>query len=496
GVTFCGLVPQRSIPFQVVCLLGMNEGEFPRPGHDAGINRIADQPRHGDRDTRNEDRYLFLEALMSARDTLHISYVGEGVRDGKPRNPAAPLAELLQFLDEQLGIAGVDDADRPWRVRHPLQPFDARYYERDASGQPRHDPRLFSYEPAFLAAPSSRTMPPFFSDLVGTAPVASIATEMALGNLRRFWRDPVKDTLLRSHGISLQALESVGWPDREPLETGLPRIEQVDRRILFDALGAGAHELPTRPPDWLARSGVLASGTVGDQTWRDLRDQLQPLLDGARRLFADHRAQSMPQAIDLDLGDDLHVTGTVERVFRGMDGYPLLFDIQPARAVGLKELLSYYIDWAALQLSQPGIVHGDYLEPGGKKNPVQSAALLQPIHAQDASQLRHGLRRLIAAFRNTEQQPLLFFPKTALGWATAKPDERISKATAAWEGGFNQIGERDYAPGYAALLTRGLAMLDPGSADYRHFVRATELVCDVLDPLHGSLLKPDQANAP
>jgi len=67
GVTFCGLVPQRSIPFRVVCLLGMNEGEFPRPGNDAGLNRILSQPRRGDRDTRSEDRYLFLEAMMSAR---------------------------------------------------------------------------------------------------------------------------------------------------------------------------------------------------------------------------------------------------------------------------------------------------------------------------------------------------------------------------------------------------------------------------------------------
>src|SRR6185312_14421340 len=83
GVTFCGLVPQRSIPFRVVCLLGMNDGEFPRAGQDAGINRIPRQPRPGDRDTRNEDRYLFLEALMSAREMLHVSYIGEGVRDGK-----------------------------------------------------------------------------------------------------------------------------------------------------------------------------------------------------------------------------------------------------------------------------------------------------------------------------------------------------------------------------------------------------------------------------
>jgi len=479
----------------VVCLLGMNEGEFPRAGQDAGINRIPRQPRPGDRDTRNEDRYLFLEALMSAREVLHVSYLGEGVRDGKPRNPAAPLAELLQFLDEQHGIAGDDQADRPWRVRHPLQPFDARYYERDAAGQPRHDPRLFSYDPAFVATPSSRAQPRFLDVHAATPFVA--AGEISLDGLRRFWRDPIKSTLLRGHGISLQALDDAGWPDREPLETGLARIERIDRQLLFEALAAGTHTFPAQPPAWLARSGVLAGGTIGERSWDDLRDQLQPLLDGARGLFADERAQRLPQAIDLDLGDGLRLTGTVERVFRGATGAPLLFDVQAARAAGLKDLLDYYIDWAALQLSQPGVVQGDYLEPGTKTRPVRRAGLLQVIHAQPEEQLRHGLRRLIEAGRRSERQPLLFFPKTALAWALARPDDRLQKARSAWEGdGYNQAGERDYAPGYAALLTRGLDLFDPASSEHRAFVAATETVCHVLDPMHETLLKPESTDMP
>jgi len=495
GVTFCGLVPQRSIPFRVVCLLGMNEGEFPRAGQDAGINRIPRQPRPGDRDTRNEDRYLFLEALMSAREVLHVSYLGEGVRDGKPRNPAAPLAELLQFLDEQYGIAGDNQADRPWLVRHPLQPFDARYYERDAAGQPRHDPRLFSYDPAFAATPSSRAQPRFLDVHAATPLIA--AGEVPLDGLRRFWRDPTMATLLRGHGISLQALDDTGWPDREPLETGLARIERIDRQLLFEALAAGTQAFPAQPPVWLARSGVLAGGAIGERSWDDLRDQLQPLLDGARALFADERAQRLPQAIDLDLGDGLRLTGTVERVFRGATGAPLLFDAQAARMAGLKDLLDYYIDWAALQLSQPGVVQGDYLEPGTKTRPVRRAGLLQVIHAQPEQQLRHGLRSLIEACRRGEQQPLLFFPKTALAWAVAGPDDRLQKARSAWEGdGHNQTGERDYAPGYAALLTRGLDLFDPTGSAHHAFVAATETVCHVLDPLHETLLKPESTDTP
>jgi exodeoxyribonuclease V gamma subunit len=495
GVTFCGLVPQRSIPFRVVCLLGMNEGEFPRPGNDAGLNKILNQPRRGDRDTRSEDRYLFLEAMMSARDVLHISYVGEGVQDGKPRNPAAPLAELLQFLDERHALADNEEADRPWRIRHPLQPFDARYYERDAHGRPRHDLRLFSYDPAFVAAPFGTEMPRFLGETTAIPSNATTAGgEIALGALKRYWRDPARDALLRGHGISLQALDSVGWPDREPLETGLDRIERVDYRLLFETLAAGRNELPAEPPAWLARSGMLAGGAIGTETYVKLRDSLQGLLDKAQPLFADGAAQPLAQAIDLDLGGGLRLTGVIDRVFHGAEGGLLLFDAQPGRAAGLREMLAFYIDWAALKLTHAGTVHGDYLEPTSNNHKARSSGLLDPIRAQDAEQLRQGLRRLIEAYRSTEQQPLMFFPRTAQAYATSEPEARLGKAASAWAGDDFNGGERDYAPGYAALLSRGLELFDPDSPAHHAFVATTELVCAVLDPQCTILLRASEAS--
>ncbi len=500
GATFCGLVPQRSIPFRVVCLLGMNEGEFPRPGHDAGLNRLLSQPRRGDRDTRNEDRYLFLEALMAARDTLHISYLGEGVRDGKPRNPAAPLAELLQFLDEQHGLAGDEKRERPWCVRHPLQPFDARYYERGADGRPRHDPRLFSYEPAFLvAATAGAGTPPFLATPDAAAETAA-AGEIPLGALQRFWRDPARDALLRGQGISLQALDERGWPDREPLETQLEKIERVDHRLLTEALAAGRDAWPDEPPAWLAQSGLLAGGAIGAQTWAQLRDALQPLLAQARPLFAGGVAQAQAQAIDLDLGDGLRLTGVVDRVFRGADGGLLWFDARPGRTASLKDLLACYIDWACLRLAhaddgpplQAMLLEQVRRKQGGRDVLVaQAVGMLDLLRAQDRAQLRHGLRRLIEACLCAARQPLLFFPRTAQAWATSEAEDRLARAMAAWEGDDFNPGERDHAPGYAALLGRGLDLFDATGPAHRAFVAATELVCDVLDPERTTLLAQD-----
>jgi exodeoxyribonuclease V gamma subunit len=93
---------------------------------------------------------------------------------------------------------------------------------------------------------------------------------------------------------------------------------------------------------------------------------------------------------------------------------------------------------------------------------------------------------------SAERQPLLFFPRTAQAYAASAPQDRLVKAAAAWEGDDFNGGERDYAPGYAALLSRGLDLFDEARPAHRAFVAATELVCDVLDPGHTALMKITQ----
>jgi len=104
------------------------------------------------------------------------------------------------------------------------------------------------------------------------------------------------------------------------------------------------------------------------------------------------------------------------------------------------------------------------------------------------------LRRLIETSLATDQQPLLFFPKTALAYAISAPEERVSRAQSTWEGNdFTGIGERDYAPGYAALISRGADLFDEKSVAYEAFVAATRAVCAVLDPSRKVLFKSVEA---
>lgn len=133
GVTFCGLKPMRSIPARVICLLGLNDGAFPRRREPAGFDLIAAAPQAGDASREADDRYLFLETLISARDRLYLSHVGQSERDNSPRPPSVVVSELIDCLVD----SEASTAEEARRVRaglerrHHLQAFHPAYFQGD-----------------------------------------------------------------------------------------------------------------------------------------------------------------------------------------------------------------------------------------------------------------------------------------------------------------------------------------------------------------------------
>ncbi len=135
-VNFCTLMPMRAIPFKVVCLLGMNDGDYPRhyPAPDFDLMAAASNYRPGDRSRREDDRYLFLEALLSARERLYISYTGRNARDNSSRAPSVLVGQLRDYLAAGWRTAESDrEADLLSRLTmlHPLQPFSRLYFSGD-----------------------------------------------------------------------------------------------------------------------------------------------------------------------------------------------------------------------------------------------------------------------------------------------------------------------------------------------------------------------------
>ena len=156
-LTMCSMVPMRSVPHRVVCLLGLDDGRFPRTASLDGDDVLTRDPRVGERDPRSEDRQLLLDAILAAKDHLVVLYTGADPRTNAPRPPAVPVGEILDAAD---ALVRTSD-DRPARehlvVHHPLQPFDERNFvagELGAEGP-------FSFDRQSLAgAVRARAIPP------------------------------------------------------------------------------------------------------------------------------------------------------------------------------------------------------------------------------------------------------------------------------------------------------------------------------------------------
>jgi len=127
-VTFCSMVPMRSVPFRIIAVLGLNDGEFPRQRQPMGFDLMANNlPRKGDRSLRGDDRYLFLEALISCREKLYLSYQGHDVKTNNQREPSLVLQELIHYLEKGYGWQlSKDEQAQLYQV--PLQAFNKANY--------------------------------------------------------------------------------------------------------------------------------------------------------------------------------------------------------------------------------------------------------------------------------------------------------------------------------------------------------------------------------
>jgi exodeoxyribonuclease V gamma subunit len=268
GVTFCTLMPMRAVPFRVVCLLGMNDGDFPRRAPKADFDLLA-QPgmaRPGDRSRRDDDRYLMLEALLAARDKLYISWVGRNVRDNSEQPASVLVSQLRDYL-----VNGWQLDLHARTTEHALQPFSRRYFEAGGLLTYAREWREAHRAGEDGEAPASSELPPFDID---------DKFSLKLISLNNFVRQPVRFFFRQRLGVMFGESALVG-EDEEPFS-----LNALERYLLEDTMlddGADAEQIEevydklTERAERLAREGVLPIGLIGQQYQRQLVEALVPV---------------------------------------------------------------------------------------------------------------------------------------------------------------------------------------------------------------------------
>lgn len=317
GITFCAMLPMRSIPFRVICILGMGHGTFPRQHRAPGFDLIAANPRRGDRSRRKDDRYLFQEILLSVRETLWISYTGQSIRDNSTLQPSVLLSELLDYVD---GAVEGGASDRIV-MKHPLHPFSSDYFQKETGG-------LFSYDAA-----SRRVAARMAESPVSPEPFASLADldgehpmpiQLSLETLEASLAHPSRYLLRDVLGLELGGGEEA--PDScEPFTLqGLERHRAGS--LLFETILSG--ESPEKALEVVSGMGLLPRGEVGGHMLRDLTrearavaEALGPLTRDVDPLFERQWVDSSGVGIAGEVGPlfgDVLVVGRFGKV-RGQD---------------------------------------------------------------------------------------------------------------------------------------------------------------------------------
>ncbi|NVK32362.1 MAG: exodeoxyribonuclease V subunit gamma [Gammaproteobacteria bacterium] len=137
SLTFCSLLPMRSIPHKVVCIIGLNDGEFPSNPAQQSFDLISALPRLGDRNRRDDQRQLFLEALMSCRQRLYLSYIGKDPSSNEPKPPSLVIEQLRSALHQTTAAIEVSlhsfdpDKGRRWPYYCIAQRKESLEYNQD-----------------------------------------------------------------------------------------------------------------------------------------------------------------------------------------------------------------------------------------------------------------------------------------------------------------------------------------------------------------------------
>jgi exodeoxyribonuclease V gamma subunit len=456
-------MPMRSIPFKAVCLLGMNDQDYPRQVTPVGFDlMVQGRARRGDRSRREDDRYLVLEALCSAQDKFYISYRGRDARENHELQPSVLVSELMDYVgdayclegDEKLPARDSRERLRTWLIEElPLQPFNRRTYEPEKQNESEQSNVVAGYHKLWAdvanADHSDRENRPFYSE--------PVATPEGFSRKQVLWSD-VKESLLKPAGFFLKRrlklqpdLYMTQSRNEEIFQPDALENSQLKQRWMQDQLANMSAEIP----DFTYREQALGSlpvNALGDIYVSRVEQELTPLLADVKRFIsgdADSGALTLvvsdPQATDVN-NTTVEISGEYAQCWNHQLVYWRAGDLRG------EHLLNLWLDFVFAVAAQPGLVEMAVIV-GGKKKPGE---IIFNAPSQDEA-IRYVQQCLMHYFASWTS------PQTALPgvqWALLRADDAkrmdtLKKQAESEFSEFNRTAMQRCHPDLAATLLAG-----------------------------------------
>lgn len=338
GVTIALLAPNRPIPFRLVYLVGLGEGEFAARSEEAGLDLRSARRRIGDIDPQDAHRYAFLESVVSARDKLYISYVSKQLQKDEIRHPCSVVMQLTNYLTEHVL------ADPFRTVQMPLSGSSDKYLQPPPEEPPWQDVMVnYSVTDALQRLLSLRARSVYQADeqlageLAGAAsqidalvearapttppgqarPIPTASREqVGLRELTGFLTDPAIAAMRRHLGLYDAAEDDKSLVEDEPFFSSYPLRPQLVRETLRTHVDgargpddSGWAEFFEQLYDDSSRRGKTPDGAFAAQDRASLREAIAARLQGGGRVrqglgdFLDQRRE-VEFIAAASLGDD------------------------------------------------------------------------------------------------------------------------------------------------------------------------------------------------
>ena len=417
GITFCAMLPMRSIPFKVICTIGMNSDTYPRQTTAAGFDLMARYPMRGDRSRRKDDRYLFLEVLISARKKLYISYTGQSIQDNSSIQPSVLVSELADFINDHCmpheNASPVFDS-----IKHPLQAFNSRYFDGS-------DTELYSYsDENYRAAVESfneeREIENFISKTLPSTQNEII--EIDINDLCSFFRNPARQLLEKRFGIFLNTGFRIPEED-EPFE-----IDWLDRYHLTNEIAEKqiGDQNKENYYEIAKAAGVLPYGQTGKTDFQLIEKEVTAFAGEMKKIIADQVKQTVEIVIDVQ---GIRITGVIDGVYDNR-----FIKYRYAKIKG-KDILDFWIKYLVLTVSKTineGVLAGfEKTKTGGKWVGYRTGSVDSPLSY---------LEQLVDMYLGGMQNAAHFFPESSMTFVELiknkgkSSDEALIKALTVWTG--------------------------------------------------------------
>ena len=421
GVTFCTMQPMRCVPFKVICLLGMNEGEYPVNPSRPAFDLREKARKFCDPSKRHEDRYVFLESILSAREKLIISYVGQDIKENTPLPPSVLVSEVLDYIDGAFETGEGEKVSDAITVIHPLQPFSPRYF--DAS-----DKKLFSFSlqnmKGALAAADSERKPFSFCSGEELPELQQVPETVSNELLIKFFRHPAKYFVNERLKIRL--------PDPENQEL------EDDENIEFDSLAS--YNILQRLTDLVIKKysfekafaifnseGLLPHGAYGKTSFKEFYENAE-VFAGNKVLGAVIGSGKIEKPLRGETGSDPRFTFLLNDIYH--DGQ-LFYRCSGIKA---KDRIRAWINHVSLCAAES--------YEGNKKTFLvgkDNVLCYNPLSCEEACSIIKGL---VSLFINGHRKALPFLPETSFAFAEKSDiDAALKKWNPSFVNGFPESAD-------------------------------------------------------